>query len=85
VRHDPGLILADDTVESRETDGHMVTAAWTMDNKHLVGQVSLYNSLTYFVSLSRDFVGVWRPLVTGHHFDHRTGNITLLVNTRPTR
>jgi hypothetical protein len=83
VRADPRPMLADDTIESRQTDGHMVTAAWTMDNKHIVGQVSLFNSLTYFVSLARDFVGVWHPLVTGHHFDHRTGSITMLVNTRP--
>lgn len=85
VRPDTGPMLADDTMESRQTDGHMVTAAWTMDNKHIVGQVSLYNSFTYFVSLSRDFVGLWRPLVTGHHFDHRTGTLKLLVNTRPAR
>jgi hypothetical protein len=85
VKPDHRPILADDTIEARQTDGHMVTAAWTMDNKHLVGQVSLFNALTYFVSLSRDFVGVWRPLVTGHHFDHRSGDITLLVNTLPQR
>ncbi len=61
VKADPRPMLADDTVEVRQTDGHLVTAAWTVDNKHIVGQVSLYNTLTYFVSLSRDFLGVWRP------------------------
>ena len=83
VKVDHRPMLADDTVSSRQTDGHLVTAAWTVNNRDLVGQVSLFNTLTYFISLSRDFVGVWLPVVTGHHFDHRTGSITPLVNTRP--
>jgi hypothetical protein len=81
VRVDPQSMLIDDTGGVRRSDAHMVAAAWTLDNKHLVGQVSLFNALTYFVALSWDFLGVWRPLVTGHHFDHRGRRITPLLNT----
>src|SRR6266849_11031706 len=63
-------ILADDTASTRQTDGHLVTAAWTRDSRHIVGQVSLFNSVTYAVSLAKDFAGVWRPLRTGHHFNY---------------
>lgn len=76
-------ILADDTMESRQTDGHLVTASWTTPgNHHIVGQVSLFNSITYSVSLARDYVGLWLPLVTGHHFSHQTGAISMLVSAR---
>jgi hypothetical protein len=78
VRASADLILADDTMENRQTNGHMVTAAWTTGNKYLVGQVSLFNSIKYSVSLARDFVGVWLPMAEGHHFDHQTGAITRL-------
>ena len=73
-------ILTSDTEDTRQTNGHLVAAAWTPDNKHIVGEVSLFNSLTYVISVARDFEGVWRPLRTGHHFEHKTGKITLLVN-----
>lgn len=71
-------ILADDTKDSRQTDGHMVTAAWTTGNEYLVGQVTLFNAITYSVSLVRNFSGIWIPLRIGHHFNHRTGAITPL-------
>ena len=83
VRVDPRSMLIDDTGEVRRSDAHMVATAWTLDNKHLIGQVSLFNALTYFVALSWDFTGVWRPLVSGHHFDHRKKRITPLLNTMP--
>ena len=72
-------ILADDTASTRQTDGHLVTANWTRDSRHIVGQVSLFNSVTYAVSLAKDFAVGWRPLRTGHHFNHRTGRIEMLT------
>lgn len=78
VRASGEPILTDDTAQRRQTDGHLVTAAWTTGHRYLVGQVGLFNAITYSVSLARDFVGVWIPLVTGHHFDHRSKRITVL-------
>ena len=72
-------ILADDTPSTRQTVGHLVTAAWTRDSRHIVGQVSSFNSVTYAVSLAKDFAGVWRPLRTGHHFNYQTSCIDKLV------
>jgi hypothetical protein len=72
-------ILTTDTMDKRQTDGHIVVAAWSPDNQLVVGRVSLFNSLTYGVNLAENFSGAWGPLVTGHHFDHRTGRITPLV------
>ncbi len=84
VSHKP--ILTNDTGETPLTSGHMVTASWADNSRHILGQVSPFNALTYTVSLARDFEGaVWRPLRVGHHFDHSTGKITLLVNEPPGR
>lgn len=84
VSHKP--ILTNDTGETPLTNGHMVTASWTDNSRHIVGQVSPFNALTYAVSLARDFEGgVWRPLRVGHHFDHSTGHITMLVNEPPSQ
>jgi hypothetical protein len=75
-------ILADDSMTSRQTDGHLVTASWTPNNQHIVGQVSLFNAITYGVSRARDYEGLWLPLVTGHHFGHQTGVISIMVSAR---
>jgi HNH endonuclease len=72
-------ILTDDTPSNRQTVGHLVTAAWTRDSRHIVGQLSLFNSVTYAVSLAKDFAGVWRPLRIGHHFNYQTSCIDKLV------
>ena len=80
-------ILTNDTAETPLTNDHMVTASWADTSRLIVGQVSPFNVLTYTVSLARAFEGgVWRPLrVVGHHFDHSTGKITLLVNEPPSQ
>jgi hypothetical protein len=75
-------ILFEDTMASRQTVGHLVTATWTPDNQHIVGQVSLFNAITYGVILARDYAGVWLPVVSGHHFGHQTGTISRLVGAR---
>jgi HNH endonuclease len=78
----PVLAEDDGAASTRQTEGHLITASWTPDSHHIVGQVSLFNSVTYAVSLARDFAGVWRPLRTGHHFDYRTGRIKMLNTGR---
>ncbi len=75
-------ILTTDSPDRRQTDGHLVMAMWSEDDEYLIGRVSLFNSLTYSVSLAATFQDVWRPMVTGHHFDHRSRRITMLVIAR---
>lgn len=69
VRIDQHPILADDTVNRRHTNGHLITTGWSPDRRHIVGQVSLFNWATYRVSLARGFSGLWRELRSGHHFN----------------
>ncbi len=69
VRIDQHPILADDTVTTRHTNGHLITTGWSPDRRHIVGQVSLFNWATYRVSLARGFSGLWRELRSGHHFN----------------
>jgi hypothetical protein len=74
-------ILADDHRTLRQTDGHLVTVNWAKGNQHVVGQLSLFNRVTYRVALARNFTGLWRPICRGHHFDLETSKISPLFAT----
>jgi hypothetical protein len=61
-----GPILRDDSPQRRQTSGHLLTVNWAASGLDLVGQVSLFNSVTYAVSLARNFKGaVWQPVRSG--------------------
>jgi hypothetical protein len=65
-------ILRDDSPQRRQTSGHLLTVSWAASGVDLVGQVSLFNSVTYAVSLARGYSGaVWRPVRSGLHFNLR--------------
>jgi hypothetical protein len=63
-------ILNDDQALARQTSGHLLTLGWTDSLSDLVGQVSLFNTITYRVSLCRAFSGpLWVPVRKGAHYD----------------
>ena len=73
-------ILRDDTKHRRQTSGHLLTINWAASRDDLVGQVSLFNAVTYHVSLARNFRGLWRPIKNGLHFNIRTKTIQPLTS-----
>ena len=79
VTDDP--ILSDDQRHYRQTDGHLVTVNWTPEKQHVIAQVSLFNRITYHVSLARGFSGFWREIRSGHLFDIGSRSISGLVGT----
>ena len=62
-------ILHNDRPSARQTYGHLLTLSWTGSLSDLLGQVSLFNSITYRVSLCRQFSGLWVPIRSGLHYD----------------
>jgi len=46
VRERFGPILRDDSAARRQTSGHLLTVNWAASGVDLVGQVSLFNSIT---------------------------------------
>lgn len=61
-------LLAEETEDLRVTQGHIVMLGWsTLDTVQV--RVSPYNSLAYEVTMTKAYVGVWRPLKVGHVFD----------------
>jgi hypothetical protein len=74
-------ILADDLRHLRQTDGHLITVNWRPDNPHVIAQISLFNRITYHVSLARNLWGIWRPIRCGHHFEIGSRSISKLVGT----
>jgi hypothetical protein len=69
VRDRFGPILRDDSATRRQTNGHLLTVNWGASGVDLIGQVSLFNSVTYCASLTRNYSGVWRPVRSGLHFN----------------
>lgn len=74
-------ILADDSTSWRQTNNHLVVLKWNKTNQKIVSQVSLFNSITYHVSLCQAYSGIWRPLQIGHHFDIDSHKIDKLTAT----
>jgi hypothetical protein len=73
-------ILRDDSSSRRQTAGHLLTVNWAASGVDLVGQVSLFNSVTYSVSLARQYAGaVWRPIRSGLHFNVREKTVQPLL------
>lgn len=62
-------ILADEPVAGKRRLGHLITSNWAGDGVSIVGQVSIFNWVTYCVSLLRDYAGERRDIKRGHFFD----------------
>jgi hypothetical protein len=73
-----GTILYDDSFSWRQTIGHLITFGWNRNNRGLLVQVSLFNSITYHVLLCPSFSLIWFPLSSGHHFDVDSRTISKL-------
>ena len=71
-------ILADETPSERRAQGHLLTVGWAAERDALVGQVSLFNGPTYWVSLARGHSRLWLPIRSGHYFDLETRRISPL-------
>lgn len=78
-------ILSDDSPRWRQTNGHLITFGWSGDGRGIQGQVSLFNSITYKALFCPNFLGLWCPLGSGHHFDIQTRTISKLGRVRRVR
>jgi hypothetical protein len=72
-------ILFDDTRQSRQTNGHIITFDWNAPGDGLLVQVGLFNATNYRVLLCRHFSGLWHDLRSGHHFDIESRTISKLA------
>lgn len=63
------------------TDGHLITFEWNKTERGLVARVSLFNHAKYHVLFCTNYSGIWsNELVSGHHFDIETGEISPLLS-----
>jgi len=51
------------------TKWHLITLDWGELDHHVVGDVILFNEVTYRVTLAQYFSGLWRDIRSGHKFD----------------
>jgi hypothetical protein len=76
IRQEP--ILGDEPLYGKRRSGHLLTVGWTSDKRSIIGQVSLFNWLTYSVCLARDCIGEHRAIQKGHFFDPYNQQISQL-------
>ncbi|MCH8975991.1 MAG: hypothetical protein IH909_00005 [Proteobacteria bacterium] len=62
-------ILADEPVVGQRQLGHLITINFAQDRVSIMAQVSLFNWVTYCVSLAREYQGERRDIRRGHFFD----------------
>jgi hypothetical protein len=74
-------ILFDDLPMQRQTNGHLLTVEWPASQDHILGQVTLFNVLTYAVLLTRKCSSLWRDIRQGYHFDIGEGVVKPLLAT----
>jgi hypothetical protein len=75
-------VLEDEPVEGARRLGHLVTINWAADGVSVLAQVSLFNWMTYLVSLALDFKGPPPKLTRGHFFNVSNQEI-LELGSRP--
>jgi len=76
-----GGILTGEPSGLKFTDGHLIAFEWNKTERGLVARVSLFNHTKYHVLFCTDYSGIWsNELVSGHHFDVETGEISPLFS-----
>jgi hypothetical protein len=65
---DEVAILRDEPLEGLRVLGHIITTAWTAVHSALA-EVSLFNWMTYRISLTKEFEGLGPEIKRGHIFD----------------
>jgi hypothetical protein len=56
-------------------DGHIVAVGWDITNENIGCGLSLFNAMTYQVTLCRNYAGLWFPLKSGHAFDFKAARV----------
>jgi hypothetical protein len=75
-------VLEDEPVEGERRLGHLIITNWAVDGVSVLAQVSLFNWMTYLVSLAPDFSGPPPKLTRGHFFNVSNKEI-LELGSRP--
>lgn len=81
VAVDSTPILALDSAQRRQTNGHLVTFDWNTRRDALFAQVSLFNDLTYRILMCLNYPVITQDVRSGHHFDLLSGKISALTAT----
>jgi hypothetical protein len=63
----------------QETGGYIITLERNALKSMIISRVTLFNEIVYQAILCRDFRGLYREILTGHHFDVDSKKITRLL------
>jgi len=68
-------ILADERDTEQRRLGHLITTNWAQDRVSMMAQVSMFNWVTYCVSLAPEYPGERRDIRRGNFFNVANGEI----------
>lgn len=86
VRYKPKPILIGDTEQLRQTESHVITVTWNPDHRGgIIGQLSLFNHLTYEVLLCARPDGLWVDITSGHAYHLHNKTVERLISGRLVR
>ncbi|MFQ5911100.1 MAG: hypothetical protein ACE5IJ_10340, partial [Thermoplasmata archaeon] len=66
----------------RGTRDHLITLNWSPTGYEIFGQVSIFNEITYRITLTKYFSGFWRDIQKGHRFDWSKGRVKPLTYSK---
>jgi len=67
-----------DRIGAKVTEGHLIIVNWRRNK--VVSKLSLFNTNTFGINLCHNFSGIWHPIMSGHHFDVKTKEVTKLLS-----
>ena len=76
-------MLLGDTRNYRITNGHLLGVSWPDPRSAPIGNVSLFNQITYLVRFTNQVPGIWWDLDCGHHFDVSRRRLSKLGSVNP--
>lgn len=77
-------LLVGDTDRYRQTDGHLLAVTWPAHLDEVRAHLSLFNQITYRITLARcSGYPIWFDVTAGHHFDWRNRVVEELSTATP--
>ncbi|MFA5795082.1 MAG: HNH endonuclease [Candidatus Brocadiia bacterium] len=53
-------------------EGHIITLEWDLNKEVIFTRLRLNNIFGYKIILCKKFIGIWREILVGHHFNAKT-------------
>jgi len=74
------ILYYEQRLDAKETHGHILTLNWDPNDVSPYSSVTLFNRLVYKITFCKRFLGLYRKIRIGHHFNTDSKAVTQLLN-----